>query len=64
MSGILEQCSADAFRERLHTAAIRRAENHRAAPPKAGDKDKVETRRRIDDIKLAKELGIGLEDLK
>ena len=64
MSGILEQCSAEAFRERLHTAAIRRAENQRASPPKPCDKVKTETRRRIDDIKMAKEFGIGLEDLK
>lgn len=64
MSGILEQCSADAFLERLQAAAIKREINQRSSPPKPCDKVKTATRRRIDDIKMAKEFGIGLEDLK
>jgi hypothetical protein len=64
MSGILEQFSADAFRERLQTAAIKREHYQRTAAPKPCDMEKTAVRRRIDDIKLAKELGIGLEGLK
>ena len=64
MSGILEQCSADAFRERLQTAAIKRKESERIVKPRVCDKEKAAVRRRIDDIKLAKDAGITLEDLQ
>ena len=64
MSGILEQCSAEAFLERLQTAAIKREKNQKTNAPKACDKEKAAVRRRIDDIKMAKEFGIGLDDFK
>ena len=61
-------CSSDAFRERLQTAEIKRAqEDARLAKqrrPSKADKARGDAMRAIEDKMLAKRLGIELEDLK
>ena len=65
---VLSPCSSEAFRERLQTAAIKRAqEDERLAKqrnPSKKDRIRGNAMRRIEDIKLAKELGLELEDLQ
>ena len=64
----LSQCSTEAFRERLETAAIKRKlEDERFArqrKPSKADQCRHNAMSRIEDIKLAKRLGIELEDLQ
>ena len=64
----LSPCSTEAFRERLETAAIKRKlEDERIAKqrkPSKTDKIRRDAMRRIEDIRLAKRLGIGVEDLQ
>ena len=64
----LSPCSAEAFRERLETAAIKRKmEDERFAKqrkPSKSDKSRHNAMSRIEDIRLAKRLGIELEDLQ
>ena len=64
----LSPCSAEAFKERLETAAIKRKmEDERFAKqrkPSKSDRCRHDAMRRIEDIKLAKQLGIELDDLQ
>ena len=64
----LSPCSTEAFRERLETAAIKRKlEDERISKqrkPSKTDQRKHNAMRRIEDIRLAKRLGIGVEDLQ
>ena len=64
----LSPCSAEAFKERLETAAIKRKlEDERFAKqrkPSKSDKNRHDAMSRIEDIKMAKRLGIELEDLQ
>ena len=64
----LSPCSTEAFRERLETAAIKRKlEDERIAKqrkPSKSDQRKHNAMSRIEDIRLAKRLGIELEDLQ
>lgn len=68
MTGFFKAVSAEAFRERLETAAIKRKlEDERIAKqrkPSKADKANRDAMRRIEDIKLAKRLGINVEDLQ
>ena len=61
-------CSTEAFRERLQTAAIKREqeEEKRAKQRSAIKKYKArgDARRSIEDMKMAKSLGVEMEDLK
>ena len=61
-------CSSEAFRERLQTAEIKRAQEDArlAKQRKPGKKDKArgDAMRAIEDRLLAKRLGIELEDLQ
>ena len=65
---ILTPCSTEAFKERLETAAIRRAQEDeqfaKRRRPSAADKSRCAARRKLDDFALAKKLGIELEDLQ
>ena len=65
---VLSPCSSEAFRERLQTAAIKRAqEDERLSKqrnPSKKDRIRGNAMKRIEDIKLAKELGLELEDLQ
>lgn len=65
---ILTPCSLEAFRERLHTAEIKRAqEDARLAKqrkPSKADKARGDAMRAIEDKAMAKLLGVELEDLK
>ena len=64
----LSPCSAEAFKERLETAAIKRKlEDERFAKqrkPSKSDQCRHKAMSRIEDIKMAKRLGIELEDLQ
>ena len=64
----LSPCSTEAFKERLETAAIKRKlEGDRFAKqrkPSKKDKSRHDAMSRIEDIKMAKRLGIELEDLQ
>ena len=64
----LSPCSTEAFKERLETAAIKRKmEDERFAKqrkPSKSDKSRHDAMSRIEDIKMAKRLGIELEDLQ
>ena len=66
--GYFAPCSTEAFRERLQTAAIKRAQEEeqfaKRRRPSAADKSRCAARRKLDDLALAKNLGIELEDLK
>ena len=61
-------CSSEAFRERLQTAEIKRAqEDARIAKqrrPSKKDKARGDAMREIEDKAMAKRLGIEFEDLK
>ena len=61
-------CSTEAFRERLQTAAIKRAqEDARLAKqrkPSKKDKARGDAMRTIEDREMARQLGVSLEDLK
>ena len=65
---ILTPCSTEAFKERLETAAIRRAQEDeqfaKRRKPSAADKSRCAARRKLDDLALAKKLGIELEDFQ
>ena len=64
----LSPCSTEAFRERLETAAIKRKmEDERIAKqrkPSKADQCRHKAMSRVEDIRLAKRLGIRLEDLQ
>ena len=64
----LSPCSTEAFKERLETAAIKRKmEDERFAKqrkPSKADKSRHDAMSRIEDIKMAKRLGIELDDLQ
>ena len=65
--GTLSPCSAEAFRERLQTSAIRRAQEEARYTSRSGkksDPEKCKVMRRIDDIKLAKSLGLSIDELE
>lgn len=68
MTGFLKAVSAEAFRERLETAAIKRKMKDerltKQRKPSRADKASRDAMRRIEDIKLAKRLGISVEDLQ
>lgn len=61
-------CSTEAFRERLRTAEIKRAqEDARLAKqrkPSKKDKARGDAMRTIEDREMARQLGVSLEDLK
>ena len=61
-------CSSEAFRERLQTAAIKRAQEEerisKQRKPSKTDRARGEARRMIEDREMAKLVGIGLEDLR
>ena len=61
-------CSSEAFRERLQTAAIKRAQEEerisKQRKPSKKDKARGDARRAIEDRIMAKKLGVELEDLK
>lgn len=60
--------SLEAFRERLQTAEIKRAQEDerisRQRKPSKTDKARGDAMRAIEDKLLAKQLGVELEDLK
>ena len=60
--------SLEAFRERLQTAEIKRSQEDerisRQRKPSKADLARGCAMKRIEDIKLAKDLGIKMEDLK
>ena len=65
--GTFSPCSTEAFRERLQTSAIRRAQEearYTSRNCKKSDPEKCKVMRRIDDIKLAKSLGLSIEELE
>lgn len=68
MTGFLKAVSTEVFRERLETAAIKRKmEDDRLTKqrkPSKSDKANRDAMRRIEDIKLAKRLGISVEDFQ
>ena len=61
-------CSSEAFRERLQTAAIKRAQEEerisKQRKPSKKDKLRGDARRMIEDREMVKRIGIGLEDLR
>ena len=61
-------CSTEAFRERLQTAAIKREQEEerlvKQRKPSKKDKARGDARRSIEDMKMAKSLGVDVEDLK
>ena len=61
-------CSSEAFRERLQTAAIKRAQEEerisKQRKPSKKDKVRGDAMRAIEDRIMAKKLGVELEDLK
>lgn len=61
-------CSTEAFRERLQTAAIKREQEEerlvKQRKPSKKDKARGDARRMIEDMEMAKLMGIGLEDLR
>ena len=61
-------CSSEAFRERLQTAAIKRAQEEerisKQRKPSKADRARGDARRSIEDMKMAKSLGVDVEDLK
>ena len=66
--GYFAPCSTEAFRERLQTAAIKRKQEEEklVKQRKPSKKDKIhgDARRAIEDMKMAKSLGVEMEDLK
>ena len=68
MTGFFKAISTEAFNERLETAAIKRKmEDERLTKqrkPSKADKANRDAMRRIEDIKLAKRLGISVEDFQ
>lgn len=66
--GYFAPCSSEAFRERLQTAAIKRAQEEerisKQRKPSKKDKARGDARRAIEDRIMAKKLGVELEDLK
>ena len=66
--GYFAPCSTEAFRERLQTAEIKRQlEDERISKqrkPSKKDKLRGDARRAIEDMIMAKKLGVELEDLK
>ena len=61
-------CSTEAFRERLQTAAIKRAQEEerisKQRKPSKKDKARGDAMRAIEDRVMAKKLGVELEDLQ
>ena len=66
--GYFAPCSTEAFRERLHTAEIKRQQEDerisKQRKPSKKDKLRGDARRAIEDRIMAKKLGVELEDLK
>ena len=61
-------CSSEAFRERLQTAAIKRAQEEerisKQRKPSKKDKARGDAMRAIEDKAIARQLGVNLEDLE